>query len=635
LHKKAIGKFVEYDPYTRDKPFPLWDGPRDELGKWLIKPSYPQFKATVWQPPERHFKGKLRPWMDAASGYMNVMDDAPNVWVHAVNHLESTSYTINQEMLGIVDDLPTPPKTDPSLERDYRRLKRERITSNIDALNELVKDELLLTEEQTTLRRDYYGRWYRCLRMREALESAHNLHMRVVKRAKELGTDAFWNRAFLDYRGRMNLSRAIVNYQTGDMSRGLMQFAQGRRVRKKDMSYLWIHIATAWGQKGDVKAREKFAKKHQKKWLRYARRPVETHDVWKEAGDKWVFIRACLELRTLLKDPKHKSQLIVEIDQSMSALQHIAGMLGDKDMAEQVNLTATYHDVYTEVGNDTGELDGLDEVLKRKIVKWAVVPWVYGGDEWTAYKVYSARQEDIEFFRCKNHRGLYAVARDVVNNLERTLYQFVRYKNLLREYAEEQLSRRRGTKPRHIHWATPSFFEVHHYEQRTRRHQESLVSYTPVSGGYPRQIIKEGKRKGQSRSPRLAALEPTVSTDDEAMLKAMAPNFLHSLDSSLAQYVLIQAYIRDIPCVTVHDAFGIHLRNVEEVKPLFVSAFQHMYHYGSPLEILEPYGRGKREAKRRQRALEEKGIKPFTADIYNELWGSSKYVDKYAPHALT
>jgi len=640
LHKKAIAEFVEYDPYTKHTPFPRWDAPRDLLGKWLIKPSFPQFKSTVWKPSKDHFKGQGNPWLQPATTELYLMDDAPNVWVHAVNHLESTSYTINQEVLGIVNTLPTPPQRDPAYEREFKELKEERITSNIGDLDALVKEKTPLTPAQDTLRKDYYQRWYRCVLIREKLKSAHSLHVRVAKRAKELGTRPFWNRAFVDYRGRMYLSKSVVNYQTGDMSRGLIQFAEGRRVRKKDMRYLWIHIATAWGQKGDVIDRETWAKKHQKEWLRYARKPVETHDEWKEAGDKWVFIRACLELRTLLKDPKHKSQLIVEIDQSMSALQHIAMILGDEEMAEQVNLTATYHDLYTEVGNTTDALKDLPEELKRKIVKWAVVPWVYGGNEWSAFEDYSKRREDVAFFKKKTPTQLYAVAADVVRNLERTLDKFEVYKNLLRDYGEQHLKRERGkNKPDHIKWTTPSFFEVHHYKQVAKPYQLEIQSYTPVSGGVFLEVDKDGKE----RPPRIAASEPIeigkkgYGVMSEDMLKAMAPNFLHSHDSALAQYVLIQAFERDIPCVTVHDAFGIHLRNVGEVKPLFISAFRFMYHFfGSPLFELEaPYGRGERKGKKRLEALTKKGIKSVKADYQNKLWGSSEYVDKYTPHALT
>ena len=54
----------------------------------------------------------------------------------------------------------------------------------------------------------------------------------------------------------MYLSRSVVNYQGGDLQRALIDFAEGKRVRKKDMNHLFVRLGDLYGIKGDKEQKE-------------------------------------------------------------------------------------------------------------------------------------------------------------------------------------------------------------------------------------------------------------------------------------------------------------------------------------------------------------------------------------------
>ena len=68
----------------------------------------------------------------------------------------------------------------------------------------------------------------------------------------------------------------------------------------------------------------------------------------------------------------------------------------------------------------------------------------------------------------------------------------------------------------------------------------------------------------------------------------MAPSFVHSIDAAVAHYMLMRVGEGGGFIVSVHDAFGVHLRNVGKAARLFRDYLIELYGTGgfNPTEQL-------------------------------------------------
>ena len=618
---KAVLEFPESDTYTSHQPFPKWESYIDDGGRRLIKPSHPQLKRTVWKPKPEEFFGRGIDEKDqelTLPEYRLTKEDRwnramPSTWVMAINQLESNAYRINPamlELLNIIGEDPDkiPPKKDPELEKEKAavanaytrqrsgdawkniRSKKRRTYEHLDELMKLqrgkARDEPdYITPEQKEIRSQYWSQRKAVESAIEATATKHNEFVKVRQRANELGDKVFYQRGFLDYRGRIYLSRCVISYQGGDLQRSLVEFANGKTVRKADMKWLWIHLANTYGEKGTPGEREQAAKNLKKKFLRWGKNPAKTYNEWKKecTDDKWQCIRACIELAVLDKNPKHKSTLICEIDQSTSCLQHIALIMGDEDLAQQVNMGAEYHDVYSDVATSLSRLNDIPPNHSRKIVKTAMVGWTYGGNKWTACQAY--HKSDIPYVQRLSARDRYWLADDVINAIEWRYRRAVDYTQGMKRGARLATERMRSD-VKHLKWKTPSQFTVHHYVQNSDQCR-------------PYVFLRE-KREGETRQPyfRITGKKPRADHNLNKIVKSAPPNYVHSVDASIIHWLLAgfspQSYLAfnnpksedlNISCVTVHDAMGTHIRDVNRIAELFRSHLAYTYQILDPVKL--------------------------------------------------
>jgi hypothetical protein len=601
VRKNAIVGFAETDAWLSRGPLKRWSKAIDDEGRRLVSPSRPQLKRTEYKPSAKHFEGNenLQLVLEATGKNVDVYQNAPSVWVRAVMQLERNPYSINQKVLEVVNKIASdpkraPPRTDPEIEKDIVTHKEKYIEAHRKAgiwkdikkkehrtlghLNHLLsleiesrkeKDDppqIYLTDDQRERINEHIGLRRSLARIRNQIEKTHLQFKREVRKANDLGTEPFFQRAFADSRGRLYLSKSRVNYQSGDLCRGLLQFSEGAKVPRNARKHLWVHLANTYGVKGTEKERAKRGEKLRFKALRYAKNPIDTYDEWSEAAsDKWQFIRACFEVRDVLKEKNHVSHLIVEIDQSMSALQHIALIRGDADLADRVNMGTTHHDAYQEVADGIRDLDGQPDNVKRKIVKLAFMGWVYGGNWTTAAKRYHASIADIKFLQNLGWQRRADLAVTVVRALNAHLPGFGNYKKALRDISRNQLLSRRRIP--HARWITPSGFEVRYYSQQTKTVRPYIAA------------LKDGESatEGRPATIKLRAKRPLEAVDEKKLIRAMAPNFVHSVDATVAHYVLMRVGEAGDYVVSVHDAFGTHLKSVRTTAKAFRDYLVELY----------------------------------------------------------
>jgi DNA-directed RNA polymerase len=302
--------------------------------------------------------------------------------------------------------------------------------------------------------------------------------------------------------------------------------------------------------KGKWEERVEEAKALESNIVRYANNPLKTHDEWSQAADKWQFLRACFEIRDVLENPDHQSHLICELDQSTSCLQHMALVLDDVEMMVKVNLGPEYSDIYQIIGDDL-ELEGeVSPQHRRKIVKTALVPFGYGSGIKKIAQAYD--ESDLPYLVQLSPSQRFQLARDVVEKIKQHLPTAKTYQEEMAKLASRLIDEGKD----HFHWKTSSGFEVHHFKQQQKEERERILLRTKHSEGE------------ENKYARLVAYEPQGTADREALIRGLAPNFIHSIDASVI-HSLLSAHGEVDALVTVHDALGAHASSMHKLTELF------------------------------------------------------------------
>ncbi len=203
----------------------------------------------------------------------------------------------------------------------------------------------------------------------------------------------------LDFRGRVYPVPPHLNHIGADLSRGLLEFSEGKPIGPKGIYWLKIHLANKMGKdKLSFPERLSYVESLMGVIEQCVADPIKNRQ-WLEFEDSWQTLASMFELTTAMKHPKpeeHISHLHLHQDGSCNGLQHYAALGRDEEGAKQVNLAHNERpgDVYTHVANMISakvEKDSLDPDskyykianklkgnIKRKIVKQTVMTSVYG-----------------------------------------------------------------------------------------------------------------------------------------------------------------------------------------------------------------------------------------------------------------
>ena len=580
--------------YTQAIPFERWTSQVDARGHTLVKTDL----GTKWTPDDWHFTGRpllanedrlwhpfqyyerrvgRRPrdsWEETASlantRYGKV--GTPPDWLEAIHKHEAVPFRINGEILKLLKDL------------DY---KEPELTQN---------------------------------------------PYRVVDHATGLAEyNQFYQRLFVDKRGRMFSSRSDIQYQGDDPMRCLLEFAEGKEVGNEGYEYLLFHAANLYEAPATtVKEKIAYGREHLEQFIEWAENAVGTQNEWAinaegaEIDDKYLFIRACMELRdaTNKKSLKPKkgfiSHLPVEVDQTNSVIQHLALFYGHKDTALISNLLRL-GDLYTLIAQDW-EISGLTDHQKRKVIKKIVVPRCYGSGpetitieqlmplpmlkDWTPdgeprrgrsskqdaiaaarQAGYSEKEATSEIERLRNppsqrwsykkiayYMELVALAQEGIDRVE-ALVPVIRQfrleigRLLTRETKAGNLPSTTGE----VAWPTISGFEVH---------------IRPVGTELDRSIKLPKSQAEPHVKVQINAHYPNPYLDRKKLATGLQAHIVHSTDAALAHLLVANS---EYPVIAVHDAFATHACNVADLRLDFVYNLFLVHLAGRPYDYFRYY----------------------------------------------
>jgi len=126
----------------------------------------------------------------------------------------------------------------------------------------------------------------------------------VARKMRE--EEGFYYPHNLDFRGRAYPMHPHLNHLGSDLCRGILEFAEGRPLRKSGLRWLKVHLANLYAggvDKLSYEAREAFTENHMDDVFDSADRPLEGRRWWLSAEDPFQCLAACINLTEALRSP--------------------------------------------------------------------------------------------------------------------------------------------------------------------------------------------------------------------------------------------------------------------------------------------------------------------------------------------
>ena len=416
----------------------------------------------------------------------------------------------------------------------------------------------------------------------------------------------FYLSMFLDFRGRVYARDPYFSYQSNDLARGHLQFAEKQLVTETGFKYLLIHAANSYNQSYTIKEleklewtetnyvsdlvvdgipdlsvdkmsledRQKWSEENTELFWNIAEDPVATKDIWMAAEKPWVFLSICFEIcayhGSLLTDEEHYSQLPIAIDGSSNGTQHLAAMSKDEVAGRMVGLMEQEKpiDFYIivakgilnrNVGTDLGKI--LAEIPMKLIRKGI-------SKRGTMTKAYDAGIKciaDIIYMDCYD-AGMttkYGITKTIAKKLSKDLVQTynaicsgpVSIKNYLQALVKHRVDKQNEDT---VCWMSPSGFPCVSEKWIMNKKKVEL----PFTQGRIQVVVHE-----QTTRPAM-----------HEMISGISPNYVHSMDAAHMSLVIVELEKSGILSFgAIHDSFSVHAEKVPELLHITKETFIDIY----------------------------------------------------------
>jgi len=416
----------------------------------------------------------------------------------------------------------------------------------------------------------------------------------------------FYLSMFLDFRGRVYARDPYFSYQSNDLARGHLQFAEKQLVTETGFKYLLIHAANSYNQSYTIKEletlewtetnyvsdlvadgipdlsvdkmsledRQKWSEENTELFWNIAEDPIATKDIWMAAEKPWVFLSICFEIcayhGSLLTGEEHYSQLPIAIDGSSNGTQHLAAMSKDEVAGRMVGLMEQEKpiDFYIivakgilnrNVGTDLGKI--LAEIPMKLIRKGI-------SKRGTMTKAYDAGVKciaDIIYMDCYD-AGMttkYGITKTIAKKLSKDLVQTynaicsgpVSIKNYLQALVKHRVDTQNEDT---VCWMSPSGFPCVSEKWIMNKKKVEL----PFTQGRIQVVVHE-----QTTRPAM-----------HEMISGISPNYVHSMDAAHMSLVIVELEKSGILSFgAIHDSFSVHAEKVPELLHITKETFIDIY----------------------------------------------------------
>lgn len=505
--------------------------------------------------------------------------EMPKVY-RSINALQNTPWRVNTQVHGVLAELWENGSTLAGLpDRDSEPLNPLPGGLPPDATREMTaayrKDHPQEWEEFKATRKKIYEANIRKQSKRVAI-------LKIITTADRLKKyDQFWFPYQMDWRGRMYPVVGTLNPQGQDAAKGLLEFAEGKPLGESGVMWLQIHLANCYGvDKVSYQDRMTWTLLNEEAILASAKDPLR-NTFWMDAdggGKAWQFLAACLAYAGYKEQGEdYLCHIPVGLDGSCNGLQHLSSMILDGYGAANTNLVDAEKpaDIYQIVANAVaGQVaedakNGHREALQwhgkvtRSVVKRNVMTVSYGA---TRFGMLEQLKEDLhkatdgklhKFLEIDSHDPdfpyLKYLSELIIDNIGNTVRAAPTVMGWLQTVAHTVTA---NGLP--VRWTTPTGL---HVMQSYRKRKERRID-TTLGGFRIRMQLRDEINK----------------QDTKRAVLGVSPNYVHSMDGAHLQETVNRMLDAGITgFAMVHDSYGTHACDVQEMAILLREAFVDMY----------------------------------------------------------
>jgi len=389
-----------------------------------------------------------------------------------------------------------------------------------------------------------------------------------------------------DFRGRIYCATAGLSPQGEDLAKGLLTFAKEVPHGSSGLFWLAVHGANTFGyDKVSYEDRVNWIYEQEDKLRDVIKDPVSTREFWGSADKPWQFLAFIFSWAKTDygQNTEAPGSLPVGLDGSCNGIQHYSAMLRDSVGGKAVNLTDSElpSDIYQDVADvllsklntisntrtdQTGQYARvwLQANITRKLTKRPVMTLPYGSTrqsckeyiyEWMLDNRSAFPEDDRELF------GLALFLTPLVwDSIGEVVIAAREAMTWLQKISSEVL--KKHNEP--LTWLSPAGFPVYQAYAKTDKVRIS----TMIAGSTVARV-------------QITSAVPTCEVNRRKQRTGVAPNFIHSVDSSHMVKTINAINLHSY--AMIHDDFGTHAGNTEALWKQIRTTFVDMYTSHDPL----------------------------------------------------
>ena len=383
-----------------------------------------------------------------------------------------------------------------------------------------------------------------------------------------------------DFRGRIYCATTGLSPQGEDLSKSLLHFAVGKPVTESGLFWLAVHGANTFGNdKISYDDRVNWIYEHEAQLQRTYDDPVGNREWWGSADKPWQFLAFVFAWGDTAfgKDSTTTVSIPIGLDGSCNGLQHYSALLRDSVGGKGVNLINSEipNDIYGDVGvslehglMDIRHTDPMADIwlkvgITRKLTKRPVMTLPYGSTQQSAKEyVLEWMLDNRSKFPGTDDRELYKLAAWLTPHLWAAIGNVVIAARVGMSWLQKRTGVIINNTGKALRWVSPVGFPVY----QNYMIQDDLSVQTTLLGGTV--VRTNGK-------------EPTDVVSKTKQRSGIAPNFVHSLDSSHMVMTINATNFQEY--AMIHDDFGTQAADTETMWLAIRNTFVDMYNNKDPL----------------------------------------------------
>lgn len=304
-----------------------------------------------------------------------------------------------------------------------------------------------------------------------------------------------------------------------------------------------------------------------------------------KANNLFLFLSFCLIMKEIHNNPNSKVHMPIFLDATCSGIQHLAALIQDYDSGMKVNLIPQtindkVGDIYSDLidpinkainlhGENNLEYSEFKKIkLNRKHLKLPIMTKVYNV---TVIGIADQLRKSFDKIVTKNKLTYYSVP---------TEDGFTKLTNPEIYVIAEIINKQ-------IFISLPSLESIYTYFKNIvklcLKCNIPLTWFTPsglkITQFYAVSNLNKVSISFKNKSKSVILREVTDKMDNRKQVNSIIPNIIHSLDAAhlinIINNGLINVKFPDI--LTVHDCFGSHPNNIDQLKSLVISEFVNLY----------------------------------------------------------